>query len=785
MKEVYFTNNFFMEAKCCMSKDKNKDSQGNFKNYFKDKRIQRIMIAVITILVAYAIVLNGATPKKYKLEEGEKSDYDITAPRDIKNTILTEQKARKVAEAEVGDMKEIRNASIEVINKTVDFISLIERFRKSADKRISTNLNPNDEYYTMEALNIKKEEATKLNEELEKLEIILSYDQALFFLTSATDEEIQNFGALLREHVGKIMEQDVTEDNISQKIVQMQNSILDTDLKQELKNCGVLLSKYLIKPNRTINAEATRAKKELAYEIALNDPDNIEMVKKGDRILSKGDIVTEDKLKILEELNLLETTGRIDYAFAIGIFIIILLISLLLILYMNNFCKKVFNSRNDLVLLSLLILIVLITARMVFEISTLTIPIFLAAALISILLDLRLAVIVNFLLTISISIMTNGEIKFMILGTVSGAFTAFIVSKTSYHRNSLSMGGLIIGTINVLTIVSVNLLGKYPLKTIIYESIIVMLNGFLSIVLTIGLLPYLEVAFNIVTPLRLLELGNPNHPLLKRLLIEAPGTYHHSLMVGNLAEAGTEAVGGNALLARVAAYFHDIGKLKRPSFFMENQMDGNPHDKMTANLSTLVITSHIHDGVEIAKRFRIPLVIRDIIIQHHGTTLVAYFYHKAKNVEKDETADEANFRYDGEKPSTKEAAVVMLADSVEAAVRSMPEKTEGKIEGFIRKIIKDKLDDGQLDQCNLTFKDLDNIAKAFMKVFGGYFHAREEYPEFKKKDSRLGNEDELRINDQNSNDNLEKENLRNALEETRGQLASYSDNKKSLKEKNE
>jgi len=767
-----------------MSKDKNKDTNGNFKNYIKDKRIQRIIIAVVTILVAYAIVLNGATPKKYNLKIGERSDYDITAPRDIKNTILTEQKARKVAEAQVGDMKEIKNASIEVINKTVDFISLIERYRKNAEKKISGTLNANDENYDAKVLNIRKEEATNLNKELENIGIVLSYDQVLFFITSATDEDIQNFGTLLRELVVNIMGQDVTEDNISQKIVQMQNSILNSELKQEIKNCGILLSKYLLKPNRTINAEATREEKELAYEIALNDPNNIEMVKKGDRILSKGDIVTEDKLKILEELNLLETTGKIDYAFAIGIFIIILLISLLLILYMNNFCKKVFNNRNDLILLSLLILIVLITARMVFEISTLTIPIFLATALISILLDLRLAIIVNFLLTISITIMTNGEIKFMILGTVSGAFTAFIVSKTNYHRNSLSMGGLIIGTINVLTIVSVDLIGKYPPKTIFYESIIVMLNGFLSIVLTIGLLPYLEVAFNIVTPIRLLELGNPNHPLLKRLLIEAPGTYHHSLMVGNLAEAGAEAVGGNALLARVAAYFHDIGKLKRPGFFMENQMDGNPHDKMTANLSTLVITSHIHDGVEIAKRYRIPLIIRDIIIQHHGTTLVAYFYHKAKNVEKDDNVSEANFRYDGEKPSTKEAAVVMLADSVEAAVRSMPDKTEGKIEGFIRKIIKDKLDDGQLDQCNLTFRDLDNIAKAFMKVFGGYFHAREEYPEINKRVVK-SNEEKESVTDKQENNGSFENNLRDDIEETKEQLAANYNDMKKHKEKNE
>ncbi|MDF2523939.1 MAG: phosphohydrolase, partial [Clostridiales bacterium] len=228
-----------------------------------------------------------------------------------------------------------------------------------------------------------------------------------------------------------------------------------------------------------------------------------------------------------------------------------------------------------------------------------------------------------------------------------------------------------------------------------------------------------------------LELTNPNQTLLKRLLMEAPGTYHHSLMVGNLAEAATEEIGGNALLARVAAYYHDVGKLRRPNFFMENQMSDNPHDKMTANLSTLVITSHTGDGAELARKNKVPLIIQEIIKQHHGTTLVAYFYHKAKMNEKGETVKLENFRYEGPRPSSKEAAVVMLADSVEAAVRSMMDKTEGKIEGLVRKIIKEKLDDGQLDLCDLTLKDLNTIAKAFMRVLSGFFHEREEYPDVK------------------------------------------------------
>jgi putative nucleotidyltransferase with HDIG domain len=299
---------------------------------------------------------------------------------------------------------------------------------------------------------------------------------------------------------------------------------------------------------------------------------------------------------------------------------------------------------------------------------------------------------------------------------------------TSNRRNNLSFKGVIIGLMNVTILASSTLIHRAYIENILFDSFIVFLNGMISVVFTIGILPTIESIFDVITPIKLLELSNPNQPLIKRLLIEAPGTYHHSLMVGNLAEAGAEAIGANPLLARVGAYFHDIGKLKRPNFFMENQLSDNPHDRMTPNLSSLVITSHTQDGVELAKKHHIPRAIRDIIYQHHGTTLIAFFYYKAKKSEKGDLVTEKNFRYPNSEPLSNEAAVVMLADCVEAAIRSLTDKTEGKIEGLIRKIIKSKLEDGQLDKCNLTFKDLDNVAKAFMKIFSGYFHARDEYP---------------------------------------------------------
>lgn len=718
-----------------MAKDKDRENNGSKKVFFKDKRIQRIFIAVVTIILAFLIVLNGATPKKYKVTLGEASEYDILSPRDIVNTVNTEENARKAASEVSPDIKEIPNAPIEVINSVDRLFFLINEVQKSYEDGISSiDVYRGSNSYEQRASDELNKVKTAFEEGIAELGIVLEDGQMDYVISKANEEDINNFEAVIRSHVSEAMKKDITEGNLKERVNELKDGIFNSELKYELKNVALSISDFILKPNRAVDDELTRAKKAVAY----NDPGNIETIKKGQRILSAGDIVTKDKLQVLEDLNLLETTSRFDFSFAGGILVVLLLLSLMLILYMHNFCKKVYYNRSNLILLSILILMMLLIARWVHEYSTLIIPIFIATMLISILLDLRLAIVVNVVLTISISLMINNDFKFIYMALITGIFSAFIVSKAN-QRNRLSLAGIVVSVINVLLIAAINIIYKTGWETALKECALVFVNGIMSMVFTIGLLPFLESTFNIITPLRLIELANPNQPLLKRLLMEAPGTYHHSLMVGNLAEAGTEAVGGNALLARVGAYFHDIGKLKRPNFFIENQMNGNPHDRMTANLSALVITSHIHDGNEMTKKYKIPLPIRDIILQHHGTTLVAYFYHKAKKTEKAENVEEANFRYDGVKPTSKEAAVVMMADSVEAAVRSMTDKTEGKIEGLIRKIIKDKLDDGQFDHCSLTLKDLDNIAKAFMKVFSGVFHAREEYPDIKKKGDILEN----------------------------------------------
>ena len=250
----------------------------------------------------------------------------------------------------------------------------------------------------------------------------------------------------------------------------------------------------------------------------------------------------------------------------------------------------------------------------------------------------------------------------------------------------------------------------------------------MAAVLCIAFDPIVETAFHLATPAKLLELSNPNHPLLRRLLIEASGTYHHSIIVANLAEAAAEAVGGNPLLARAGAYFHDIGKLKRPLYFKENQIGENPHEHTNPYVSAAIVTAHTRDGLTMAQQYHLPQEIQDIIVEHHGDTPVMYFYHKALEQAGGQAVDIADFRYDGRRPQSKESAIIMLADTVEAAVRSMPDPTPKAINDFIARLVRGKLDDGQLDEAPLTLRDVTRICSAFATVLNGVFHERIEYP---------------------------------------------------------
>jgi putative nucleotidyltransferase with HDIG domain len=350
--------------------------------------------------------------------------------------------------------------------------------------------------------------------------------------------------------------------------------------------------------------------------------------------------------------------------------------------------------------------------------------------------DVDLAIIFSVVLSLFAGLMYGTDLYLSIVLLIGGIVGALFVWQAR-RRSRIISAGFFVGLAQAICVLT--FLAHLHVKAPLFRfCAIPFFNGLISAFLVAGLLPVFEYLFKVVTNISLLEMADFNHPLLKRLVLEAPGTYHHSLMVGNLSEVASEAVGANALLARVGAYYHDIGKLDKPEYFSENQdRFANKHDHLSASMSKLVIMDHVKNGVEMAKKNRLTGAIVDFIQQHHGTSLVYYFYRRAlETTEDSEAVKEEVFRYPGPRPSTKEAAIVLLADSVEAACRALEEPTAERISDIVRKIINNKFIDGQLDDCDLTLKDLDKIATTFIHILGAFYHSRIDYPETTRGDHR-------------------------------------------------
>lgn len=467
--------------------------------------------------------------------------------------------------------------------------------------------------------------------------------------------------------------------------------------------------------------------------------------KANEKIVGPGEIVDERIYHVLQKYGLIEVQS--PWKPAAGIAILVFVSMLIFLIFAYQITPELYEKGRRLVLIGVLVLSVLILGKVFLainfgdsDLNNLTaglIPAAWVTMTVTILLGIRIAVVVGIILAVFLGTMADpsslgasGSLAglFVLIGGLVGIQSVARLDK----RSDLARAGIYVALVNVALMSAVALMTELSPTYWLVGCIIGLANGFLSSVLTMGTLPWFESGFNITSAVRLLELSNPNAPLLKDLLMEAPGTYHHSVLVGNLAETAAEVVKADPVLVRVGALYHDIGKLKRPYFFIENQFSkDNPHDKIAPTLSALIIISHVKDGLEMARQHKLPEGIMDIIAQHHGDSLTSFFYHKA--LEENPDVPEEAFRYDGLRPQSKEAALVLLADNVEAAVRSQKGNTPGKIEGLVRKIIKEKVDEGLLEQCDLTFRDLDKISIAFVKVLSGIFHSRVEYPELPAK----------------------------------------------------
>lgn len=498
----------------------------------------------------------------------------------------------------------------------------------------------------------------------------------------------------------------------------------------------------LISPNLAFNQAETDARRSAARDEV---KPALFQIKAGEMIIREGEVVREDHLLKLKAIRAEQSYANFVQV-ALGIFGL----SLVLLIFLFRFGKRNVKKFNvtfpDLIFLSTILLLTLLAVRLSLGLINagqwpgylprsafgFGLPVAAAAILVRMLLNSETALIFAFILSPLAGLLFEDNLFFTVYFLIGGLLGADEVRHCE-QRIKVVQAGFWVGLANVGMIVIYRLLRGDILGVGIFsEALFGFAGGLAGAILVTGILPLVEYAFGYTTDIKLLELSNLEHPLLKELVVQAPATYHHSVVIGSMVEEGAKAIGANPLLARVAAYYHDVGKISKAAYFIENQKGGdNPHNRLTPRLSALILISHVKEGISLGRTHRIPYPILEIIAQHHGTSLIKYFYDKALALANPEHSEveEKDYRYPGPRPQSREGGLVLLADAVEAASRTVTDSTPARLQGMVQKIINGIFSDGQLDNCMLTLRDLNEIAKSFNRVLVGIYHQRIDYPE--------------------------------------------------------
>lgn len=671
-------------------------------HFLKAIDYKKILIFFLTFVLTYGILFTSLGTKKYNLKEGDIAKVNITAPREVKDELSTAARIKQEVDSvpsQYNKLPEVKTEALAHVDAL--FLNAITLKDQTLDE-------------TKKVGKLQSESPVNLSEDDIKE------------LLSISKDDLKELQRLLDSALTEVYDKNIVDkpEEISKAQQAVDLKINLSSFSKNVKDTAINIANVSIKANYIYDDKKTQQMKSDAMK---NVPPV--MIKKGQIIIKEGEPVTKYQLEILKELSMLNSNKGFSWYIYISLGFMIVGVLTIMWVYIYKFYNELFNNNNKLLLINLLNCIALILARSLSIISPFLIPLACVPMLITLLINSKISLTLSVLNCILISAVSGFNIEITILAIISAVLGSIALQKIQ-QRNDIVYSSIYISTVSAVITASIGFMVSNNALDIFQRCGFSFLGGLLSGILTIGILPALESIFDIVTTMKLLELSNPNNPLLRKLLLEAPGTYHHSIMVANLAEVAAEKVGANPVLARVAAYYHDVGKIKRPYFFKENQMGvSNPHDKITPNLSTLIITSHVKDGLELAKEYKIPKIIQEIIEEHHGDSLVKYFYLVTKNSsDKPEEVKEEDFRYLGPIPNTKESGIIMLADGVEAAVRSINEPTKGKVSEMVNNIIKDRLNDGQLDHCDLTLKEIDIIRESFVKILLSIYHERIEYP---------------------------------------------------------
>lgn len=547
--------------------------------------------------------------------------------------------------------------------------------------------------------------------------------EELSILSKLSDEDLRLTENYIYDILRDIMRSGVTDENIIEKkkeVVAYFEGI--SEIQENVRPVITKIVDFHMVSNSHLDVAAT----DIAITKAENAVEDV-VIEAGTVLAKAGDSLDERTYKIINELGLNDL-----HTFEQNIPLLSMDALVLLIIFVMYFVVKFYVTRThkSVKMIYLNYLILILTYLLSFGLSSISVyflPLATVGMLISIIDDYASGIVFSFFGILLFGVINAMPATIIALTMLGGMVSAIMVYRM-HQRGKIFTAGLSVSLINAMMIFAHNFINQVGLQEGLEQVLFGILAGILCSILTIGSLPLWEVLFRVLTPLKLLELSNPNHALMKKLLLEAPGTYHHSILVANLSEAAVHDIGGNAILARVGAYFHDVGKLDRPYFYVENQFDNNPHDQMVPMVSAKVIKDHVTKGLEIGKQFKLPKEIISFIEEHHGTSLIKYFYHKA--CENSDAIDPLGYSYDGPTPQSKETAVVMLADCVEAAVRSMK---QGDVKGLISKIIDDKIKSHQLDESGLTLGDIEIIKNSFYSNLSSAFHERIEYPDVEEK----------------------------------------------------
>jgi len=518
----------------------------------------------------------------------------------------------------------------------------------------------------------------------------------------------------------------IRSDELSQAIKIGSDDIKNSNFNDQEKSFLIYVLEKFLQPNLIYDSAATENAKE---EIMKSVPSVKITIQEGSIVVNKGDKITQDNIEILQALGLVRSRDAWKSILNI-IFLIFISIG---VSYLSIIKSKVVNDKNLIKKTAEFLITFAITyllASSIKGISYYIIPIPLFAMILFEFTDFPTTLILSIAFLLIVSIPINMSPILILTLLLSIVIYLIALRKTSRISTFIYAGIIGGGIFSIATLLS-NLSAKEALSSSLLNSIFSFTNFFISTIIAIGFVYILEHVFNEVTDIRLLELSDTKNPLLKELLLKASGTYQHSMMVANMASNAAEAIGANELLTKVGAYYHDIGKMIHPYYFTENQqMIPNIHNNLSPNLSKTVIINHIKDGVQLARQYKLPDEIIKFVATHHGRTVVSYFYHKAK--EHDPNLSKEDFRYPGPLPESKETAILMLADAIEAASHSIEEMDYGKIEDLANSIIQDRVTDGQLDQSEITFSELKIIKESFVKNLISLYHKREKYPDGKE-----------------------------------------------------